>query len=407
MSASATTSPPSSTVASRWRGWILPSVILLLLVGLGVFRAMNASVNSARPYDFESLAPTGLRALRHSLTEMGYNIVDHRGGKFVAPSDGDLFVTWPGAERWSTQEASAMRGWAGAGRTVAVVANAMEYQYAWDDWGAEAFPMYDFYSGDEIRQNQPLLPDAPATLSSDYPGITFDFGGRIVPVTIVGDSGWRATAGVETVGTGAIWYLTDAHDLTNLNLSNPNQSALLVALLRLVPEGGTIIFDAYHLYGPELPEGEKSPAQSIQDWLYREPLGQALFFALIVGVVGWVLAGRRLGPPLKSARELKRREGAEYVRALAGLKRRAHAGEEIAARQRLRLKSALGKPRHIAAALDDAAFVAALRTAGDLNSDTIEIVDALLRQLHAAKDEKSLVIAAASVDEFLASPTYP
>ncbi len=93
------------------------------------------------------------------------------------------------------------------------------------------------------------------------------------------------------------------------------------------------------------------------------------------------------------------------MRALAGLKRRARAGEEIAARQSLRLKSALGKPRHIAAALDDAAFIAALRTTGDLDSATIDKVDALLKQLQAAKDEKSLVIAAAAVEALLSPPT--
>lgn len=385
----------------RWRTWILPGAIVLLLIALAVSRAMTASMNNVRPYDFDSLQPMGLRALHQAFRAMGYTVIDRRGAFFAPPRDGDLLLTWPGAESWSNREVLALRRWVERGGTAVVVANQSDYQWSFEPWGVDVSPHYNLYLNSELVQAQPLLPESPASMASAYSPIHFDFGGNIVPATMVERTGWRATAGVETVGNGAIWYLTDAHNLTNANLADPNQTAILAAILRLVPDGGTIVFDAYHLYGPEVPEGEPSPAQTIQDWLYRDPLGQAVLFALIVGVLGWVMAGRRLGPPLRSVKELKRREGAEYVRALAGLKRRAHAGEEIAARQRLRLKNSLGRPRHIAAALDDGAFITALRAAGDLDSASIEQAEALLVRLRDARDEKALVTASAAVDEFL------
>jgi len=90
------------------------------------------------------------------------------------------------------------------------------------------------------------------------------------------------------------------------------------------------------------------------------------------------------------------------VRAIAGLKRRAHAHDEIAQRQAQRLKLALGKPRRIPATLEDAQFLAALRTSGEMVAPEVEEVTRLLHTLRGATTEEELVKAAFAVDQFLA-----
>lgn len=392
---------PSS--GNRARSWLIPLVLAVLVLLLVLLSARNARPADTQPYELESAGPFGLRALRESLREMGYTVKELRGETFVLPDDGDLLLIWPGQELWSEEDVLALRSWAAQGRTAVLVA-AMYYdtQPQFEEWGAEANISYAIGPGAEVNQAQPGMPSSPARLDGSTGATVYDFSQAIVQLSEVGDTEWQATLGVEQVGDGWLWYNTDNHPLTNYSLRTPDQTAVLAAFLRDVPDGGIIYFDAYHLYGPQQAAGENGAGfRTLQEWLYFSPIGRAILFAIVVGAAGWVLAGRRLGPPLKTEKELRRREGAEYVRAIAGLKRRAHAHDEIAQRQAHRLKIAVGKPRRIAATQDDSHFVAALRATGESDPDYVEQIAALLKMLRAAKSEEELVKAAAAVDAFL------
>jgi len=391
----------NSGAESRTRKWLFPlfmgiAVLLLLLLSV-----RNVRTPDTRPYEFESAGPYGLRALRDSLRALGYTVLDLRGETFSLPEDGNLLMVWPGDELWTDDQVLALRSWVAEGRTAMIVASSYDRQRAFEKWGAYAYDGYPIGVTNNIHQSQPIAPSAPIVLEGGDGNTSLDLSQRIVQVTEISDSEWRATLGVEQVGTGWIWYNTDSHALNTANLRDPDQIAALAAILRDVPEGGRIFFDAFHHNGPQGADDD-SPLRTLQDWLYFTPLGQALLVAIAIGAVGWVLAGRRLGPPLKSERELKRREGAEYVRAIAGLKRRAHARDEIAQRQAQRLKLALGKPRRISATLEDPQFLAALRAAGEMEPAQVDEAAELLMRLRTAKTEEELVRSASAVDQLLA-----
>jgi hypothetical protein len=385
------------------RKWLIPLSIGIMVLLLILLSARTTRTPDTRPFELESAGPYGLRALRESLREMGYTVDDLRGQQFLLPDEGDLLLVWPGDELWTSDQVEALRDWVAPGRTAMVVASPYDVQRIFGDWGAHAYDGYPIGLTNEVHQSQPAAPSAPATLEGSDGTVSYDFAQRIVQVTEVGQSEWRATLGVEQVGDGWIWYNTDSHALNTANLRNPDQVAVLAAILRAVPDGGSIYFDAFHLYGPQTQnEQDESNLRTLQDWLYFTPLGQATLLAVAVGVLGWVLAGRRLGPPLKAERELKRREGAEYVRAMAGLKRRSHAHDEIAQRQAQRMKLALGKSRRIDATLDDAQFLAALRASGDMEAEQVQEAEGLLQRLRDAKSEEELIKAASAIDQFLA-----
>lgn len=386
---------------NRTGRWIIPLGLALLLVIFVVLAARTSRTPDTRPYEFDSAGYYGLRALRESLREMGYRVKDLRDDAFVLPTDGDLLLVWPGDQSWTEEEVLALRRWVAEGRTAAVVASTYDMQRAFVPWGADAYSGYSIGLFDDVVQSQPAFPAAPANIEGASGSTAYAFSQRIVQMTVDGSSVWRATLGVEQIGEGWLWHNTDVHALTNNILRTPDQTAVLAAILRDIPDGGTIYFDGFHLYGPRRAE-EDTPVRTLQEWLYRTPLGQALLLALLIGVVGWIMAGRRLGPPLKTERELKRREGAEYVRAIAGLKRRAHAHDEVARRLALRIKVVLGKPRRIPATLDDAPFIAALRATGDMDAALLEQVAALLKRIRAAKTEQELVNAAAALETLLA-----
>ena len=70
-----------------------------------------------------------------------------------------------------------------------------------------------------------------------------------------------------------------------------------------------------------------------------------------------VLHGRRLGPPVVTKAERRKREAAEYVEAMAALSRRARLGKDVARYQQQRLKRGLARRRPLDPNLPDREFL--------------------------------------------------
>ena len=145
----------------------------------------------------------------------------------------------------------------------------------------------------------------------------------------------------------------------------------------------------------------------MQDWLYRTAPGRALLFALVVAALFWLTQGRRLGPALTPQAEMRRREAAEFVRALASLKRRAHVRSEVAAHHSQRFRVALVRSRallHSADAHeDDAAFMHRLRAESGWPAADLDQTELILHALRHAPNEEALVKAVAEADALLAA----
>jgi hypothetical protein len=242
------------------------------------------------------------------------------------------------------------------------------------------------------------LPAAPAAWTGPGPVSLPQAEEGAVPVLSVPDG--EAAVWVERRGEGTFWLMAQRYAFVNADLMENEQPYLWLALLRNVPAAGKIVFDTYHLFGPDpLASGRIG---SIQDWLYGTPTGWATLFLLLLGLLYLLLSGRRLGPPLTIPTQGRRREAAEFVVAMAGLQRRARASDAVARHHRRRLLLALGRSHRIPADLDDGEFLRQLRAVDPTVSDERAArIERVLAGLSSLPDEERLVAEVAEVDQLL------
>jgi hypothetical protein len=116
-----------------------------------------------------------------------------------------------------------------------------------------------------------------------------------------------------------------------------------------------------------------------------------------------ILHGRRLGPPVATVAERRRREAAEYVTAMAALARRANLRGDVARYQQERLKRGLARRRPLDPDLPDAEFLQRLAYADPpLEAATVVAVRQVLAELGSSPSEQRLVALAAQIDALLA-----
>lgn len=384
------------TRGGRWL-WI---GLGLLVVALFVIALRAAgSGGERRAYDPRSSESNGTRALFLWLEQMGYRVETIPQTRFALPDNADALLLFPGLEPYADAEAQRLAAWVNGGHTLALVA---ADEPAIEEVLKTRAPSYVGSIAD-AGQVQPLLPETPSRWLEIWGDSGFPAPVPTDAIPVLAHESGDATLLVQAHGGGTVWSLAGVHAPINATLRNSHQAAIVAAILRTVPPGGTILFDAYHFYGPI---ESVARIETLQDFVYRTPAGRALLFALGALALYLLLAGRRLGPPLPNLQETRRREAAEYVRAMAGLKRRAHTAPDVAAHHRQRLKSALARTRALDPRVDDRAFAQRLRahTAvdGSLDAAALAEVERLLAALAAPKDERALVEAAAAVDGFLA-----
>ncbi len=370
----------------------------LLLGGLLALLVVAAALRSEpeAPYGLESSGPQGLRALRLWLDELGYEVDAVYGPEFAPPDDGDMVFVYPSVTPYTEEEAAALRGWVSAGGTLTLIAP-LHYDPLTSAFDFSAGPTE---ASDPIRQAEPLLPDLPAVLELDSgPRDGIWVAEQSVPVL---NSGWAELVSVRQIGGGTVWFLSSDFAFTNEQLHDEHRAALLPALLRTVPPGGRIYFDAYHLQQPPPDAPVEMGYANVTDWLWRNPAGWAVLYACAAALGFLLLEGRRLGPPLPAPAELRRREAAEFAAAMAQLRRRAGQRDVVAAQVKRRLKRALAAPLHLNPQLPDAEFVARLGEGDRWSAEQRAGAARLLAALDGHPDETALVRLAAAADDLLA-----
>ncbi len=377
-----------------------PLLGLLLLGGLLlIVSALGSRPAQPLPFDLDSSAATGLRALNLWLQDMGYTVRRIGGMQFRLPADADLLFVYPNQLSYSAAEAAALHAWVAEGRTLVIVGPHPEDAELERVFGVRSKPRDGF--GLTEQQRQPLVPDGEAEYMTDWNAgsevLDLEHAPAAVPM-LVTENG-QATAAVQQVGAGVVWHLTPGIAFANHGLAKENHGQLLPPLLRQAPPGGTLAFDTYHQFGVSR-VGEQ--IATLQDWLYRTPAGWATFFAFAVFSVFIVLYGRRLGPSVVTKAERRRREAAEYVAAMAALARRARLGKDVAHYQQQRLKRGLAKRRPLDPDLPDREFVDRLGYAEPpLTAAQQAEVRQVLESLRRSPNEQQLVTLAAKVDALL------
>ena len=400
-------SPVRSTPTARRGGFASifnrsnwPLLGLILLAGLLlVVSALGSRPAQPIPFDLDSSAATGLRALDLWLQDLGYDVRRIGGLQFRLPADADLLFVYPNQLSYSADEAAALHDWVAAGHTLVIVGPHPEDAELERVFGVRGKPR-DGFSLTE-QQKQPLVPEGEPAYTTDWNmgSEVLDLENAPAAVPVLAAENGQVTAAVQQVGSGVVWHLTPGIAFVNHGLAQEDHGQLLPPILRYVPPGGTIAFDTYHQFGVSR-VGEQ--IATLQDWLYRTPAGWATFFSFVVFSIFIVLYGRRLGPSVATKAERRRREAAEYVEAMAALARRAKLGKDVAQYQQLRLKRGLARRRPVDPNLPDHDFLARLAyseplLAGEQQAEVRDVLEALGRN----PNEQQLVALAAKVDALI------
>lgn len=385
--------------SGRMREILLPvflGVILLAMLALAFLRSPSAT---PRPWDIDSAAPGGALGLRLWLAQQGFDVGTVRPNHFALPGDASMLISFPGDRTFTATEVDALRGWVEDGG-VAVLVGRTEPALVEGLAEAGTWETTEAYS--RVQQTALLLPEAESVWYDVAADESLPQSTESVAVAVTESTAGEAASAVLRLGDGWVWLLGPAHPLTNASLHDANQVALATALLRGLPPGAKILFDEYHLVDRAGAGAATAPIDSPREWLYRSALGRALLFALVIFALFWMLAGRRLGPAMHSREELRRREAAEYVRAIASLKQRAHTLDEVAAHHRMRLKATLGRSGRVDAGLPDAEFIRNLEDDGALSAAQIQQLQRTLDALARPTSEQAVLKAAADGYELMA-----
>lgn len=392
----------SSHLRKRMATYNWTTISVIALVGLLFVVALFTNRGKAqRAFDPNSNAPDGLLLLRLWLEDLNYDVRMQSQIAFDLPTQPkSLLLIYPGTRGYSEPEAERLYQWIEVGNSAAFFV----YDPVDEVLGKRFAFAADGFTLDEEQITQPLLADHKA-LAKTILKTNRGFGSALAvqdapnTVTAISTLDGQPVVAVRQIGKGTLWLMSSHYLFTNQQLSAEDVGAHFIPLLRTVPDHGMIQLDTFHLFGSLL--GDKQEINSIQDWLYYTAWGNATLFAALVVGLFLVLQGRRLGPALPTQEQMRRREAAEYVVAMANLYRRGSVTADVAAYQKQRLKQAVGRPLHLGSDLPDAAFIQALRTHDPrFDEARIDTLTQLLSALDHA-DDASLIESADEIDRFL------
>lgn len=192
-------------------------------------------------------------------------------------------------------------------------------------------------------------------------------------------------------GQGYVYVSSAVFPFTNDGLDEEQNFALVLNLLRRVPEDARILFDEYH-------HGFFTPP-SLRSIILGSPWGWALIYALGVVAAYLVLTGRRFGRPIPLREEIARRSSAEYVESMADLFRRGGKRGFVLKHYYTAFKRRLARPYGLNPNLDDAEFAAELARYRNIDPAELQALLTRLRTHHGSEEALLRVVAEADAVE--------
>lgn len=303
------------------------------------------------PYLSTSAAPNGTLALKSWLDELGYSPPEPPPPSF-SPDESikTIFIIQP-LELISESEWNLIDRWVQDGGVLVLAGDNLQTDIAMDHFGFSSFFLQE--QAVEAAPVAPLL-NSPIIVSEvpikTYYGITAletDF----TPLLSV--SGSPVLLSFEQ-GLGKVIISSTPYIFSNLALKDDKTAALVLNLIALTGQEGTVWFDEWH-HGLRS-DNIVGPWQ----WLQNTPGGHAILFVVGTIFIALLLQGRAFGRPVPLSHEIKRRGPLEHVTAIANLNRKAGHRNEVLRQYHHRLRRHLGQRYRLDPSLSDDEYVESL-----------------------------------------------
>lgn len=324
----------------------------ILLIALVAITSYGASQSEERVYPAGSAysnRPDGARALKLWLDELGYNTT-MLANSFWPDRKTALLLMLSPSETINQAAAAAINRWINDGGTLL---------FAGDDFFLSSNLLSNFELNaewldrpiEQLSAQQPLLNTPPVRDASVHAEAVWKPRRNDYVVHLAIDDkpvliSWQQ-------GRGRVFASTTAKPFTNEGLKDRGNAALVYNIvLAGASAHGDVAFDEYH-------HGQQA-RPSLTLWLFSSRTGWAILYSAAAVFIFLLLGGKRFGAPVPLPEHQARRTTAEYIHALANLKRRAGRRPAVLTHYKDRLKRQLGRLGGLDPNLPDEMFVAGL-----------------------------------------------
>lgn len=370
-----------------WLG--LGVMALLVLVTISVTLQQDSA--PVIPYLSTSSDPSGTRALKLWVEDLGYKTVETSDTAFLPPADVKIIFIIQPITRITENDWKLLDHWVEAGGLLILAGDSSSMDAS---LGHDNFAL-DFLTSQakQLDITTPLL-NSPTLTSAPFIADFSLYTERSDFVTLLASKGKPVVASLEQ-GLGTIVLSATPYPFSNAALKDDKANGTLVLnLIALAKEHGPVWFDEWH-HGIQT-EGVVGPEQ----WLQHTPGGRSILFVVGVVFLALLLRGRSFGRPVPLPSEIKRRGPLEHVTAIANLNRKAKHRREVLAQYHQRVKRQLGKRYRLDPSLSDAEYVNTLAQYNP-SIDKAALLDLLKKLSQKNVSEAELVHLAAEASEWI------
>ena len=323
--------------------------IILLLVVITTFAVLQRGNEQVYPtLSSVSSAPDGALALKLWVKELQYEVDDHVLANFAPPEDSSiLFMLEP---LFPTEdELASVDKWVEEGGTLIAIGEQYGMYSLIDHY---EFSFNYLPSNEGVPSNETPLLDSPSSSDLKNTKIGIALGSdRDDYVVLISFQNQPVLVSFEQ-GKGRVILGTVTEAFTNAGLKQSGNPELVLNILALARNKGTVWFDEWH-HGVQSGEQVLGPT----DFLRQTPIGRALLFVTFAVFIAFFLQGRGFGRPVPLPQEIKRRGALEHVTGIANLSRRAAHRSSVMLQYHNQLKRKLGQRYRLDPAMNDEEYV--------------------------------------------------
>lgn len=323
--------------------------LVLLLIFVTVLAATQKEVQQEYPkLSSLSSAPEGALALKLWVQALRYDVDEQALAEFVPPQEtAILFMLEPIFP--TEDELKALDQWMESGGTLIAIGEAYGMYSLIDH--------YDFSFNFLPASSQSPVLAAPLLLSPE----AFELSHAKVRlalaserddyVTLITYDNKPVLVSFEQ-GEGRVILGTLTQPFTNAGLRESGNPELVLNILALASEKGTVWFDEWH-------HGEQGGGQVLgpAEFLRSTAVGRALLFVAFAVFIVLFWQGRGFGRPVPLPQEIKRRSALEHVTGIANLSRRAAHRSAVMMYYHDQIKRKLGQRYRLDPGMDDEQYV--------------------------------------------------